>query len=305
MSVVQYIQHDAIDPIKWDHCIDQSPQGLIYAYTWYLNIMSPRWNALVLGDYDAVMPLTTRCKWGIHYLYQPAFCAELGVFFKDEMQSDIVRLFLDNIPPQYKYIDICLNRNNSTAITNDFLIPRNNFILSLSAEYADLQKNYTDNHSRNIKKAVNHHLTFHTDIHYEAAFQLIIASLKNIPSYSLKEWKQFEHLYQVAASKKSAICVGVTDAQSNLLSTVIFFHSHNTWFYLAAGTTNEGKKMGSAHFLVDSFIRLHAGSNTYLDFEGSDVPSVAFFYKGFGAENRPYTKMHINRLPVWVRWIKK
>ena len=32
-----------------------------------------KWDALVLDDYAAVMPLTWRRKYGTRYLYQPAF----------------------------------------------------------------------------------------------------------------------------------------------------------------------------------------------------------------------------------------
>jgi hypothetical protein len=38
------------------------------------------WDALIWGDYEFVMPLTPKRKWGITYLYQPTFCQQLGIF---------------------------------------------------------------------------------------------------------------------------------------------------------------------------------------------------------------------------------
>jgi hypothetical protein len=53
--------------------------------------------------------------------------------------------------------------------------------------------------------------------------------------------------------------------------------------------------------LIDSFIREHAGQALTLDFEGSNDPNVARFYKSFGAAECNYYKITINRLP----WIAK
>jgi len=58
--------------------------------------MADQWDALVLNDYEAVMPLTWNKKYGIHYLFQPFFCASLGVFAKKK--KDIVAPLLETYP---------------------------------------------------------------------------------------------------------------------------------------------------------------------------------------------------------------
>ena len=77
--MIKYFLHNKIDLVKWDSCIDQSLNGIVYAKSYYLNNMSPDWNALILGDYEAVMPVTWRKKWQIKYLAQPAFTQQLGL----------------------------------------------------------------------------------------------------------------------------------------------------------------------------------------------------------------------------------
>jgi len=42
-----------------------------------------------------------------------------------------------------------------------------------------------------------------------------------------------------------------------------------------------------------------------LDFEGSDIPSLAFFYSSFGAVEERYSAIKLNRLPGLVKWLKK
>jgi hypothetical protein len=42
-----------------------------------------------------------------------------------------------------------------------------------------------------------------------------------------------------------------------------------------------------------------------LDFEGSDIATVARFYAGFGAQQENYPVLQLNRLPWLFRWLKK
>jgi len=63
-GAIQYLTNHEIDKVKWDECINSASNGLIYAYSFYLDHMSKHWDALVLGDYNAVMPLTWNKKYG-------------------------------------------------------------------------------------------------------------------------------------------------------------------------------------------------------------------------------------------------
>jgi hypothetical protein len=42
-----------------------------------------------------------------------------------------------------------------------------------------------------------------------------------------------------------------------------------------------------------------------LDFEGSDIPGIADFYKGFGGLDEPYYFCKWNQLPWFYRIFKK
>ncbi|MGZ8544622.1 MAG: hypothetical protein ACXWV0_04965, partial [Flavisolibacter sp.] len=80
---IQYLEQSAINRTLWDQCIDKAGNGLVYAYSWYLDRMADHWDALVLNDYEMVMPLPCRRKYGFYYLYQPFLTAQLGLFGND------------------------------------------------------------------------------------------------------------------------------------------------------------------------------------------------------------------------------
>ena len=62
--------------------------------------------------------------------------------------------------------------------------------------------------------------------------------------------------------------------------------------------------MGTSHYLIDRFIFNNAGKNLLLDFEGSDLRNLAYFYSSFGSVHEAYPALRINRLPWWAKLFK-
>src|SRR5262245_52449819 len=105
-SNLQYLHRSEVDTIKWDQCINEAHNGLMYACSFFLDHMAGNWDALVLGDYEAVMPLPWRKKFGIYYLYQPFVTASLGVFSANAIDKELMETFLNSIPAKFKLIEI-------------------------------------------------------------------------------------------------------------------------------------------------------------------------------------------------------
>jgi len=149
---IHYLTHQQIDKDKWNARIDNSSNGLIYAYSYYLDHMAKNWDALVLGDYEAVMPLTWNKKYGIHYLYEPAFTASLGIF-GNGLNAKLINEFIEAIPSKFKLIEIDLNAGNKVDFPTGTAILRNNYVLNLNKPYKEIAEKYRENIRRNVKKA--------------------------------------------------------------------------------------------------------------------------------------------------------
>ena len=102
---IRYFKHKEIDKEKWDTCIDNASNSLIYAFSWYLDIVSPNWEALIAGDYHLVMPLPAKRKYGINYLFQPKYTQQLGVFGV-EPSIEPVSDFISKIPKKFIFVDL-------------------------------------------------------------------------------------------------------------------------------------------------------------------------------------------------------
>jgi hypothetical protein len=56
--------------------------------------------------------------------------------------------------------------------------------------------------------------------------------------------------------------------------------------------------------IIDQFIRKHAEEKITLDFEGSNIKSLARFYKSFGADELNYLRIKQNNLPGLLKLFK-
>jgi hypothetical protein len=301
---IKYLQYNEIDKEKWDACIANAPNGLIYAYSFYLDCMAKHWDGLVFGDYEAVMPLTWNKKYGFYYLYQPAFTASLGVFGKN-LNEWLIDDFIIAIPKKFKLIEISLNFGNIFSSPPPFINRSSNYILSLNRSYEELYKVFRDNHKRNINKAFQLGCTIAKKVSVDEIIKLNEIQLKQISGTKPEDYPNFKKLYEQLKAKGQAKTYAIVDPKNQILSSAVFFFSHHRAYYILVGNHPDGKTLGASHALIDAFIKDHAKQNLILDFEGSDIRNLAFFYEGFGATFEIFPVLKINKLPWYVRLFKK
>lgn len=305
--MIKHLTHSGIDKKKWDECIGHSFNGIVYGYSWYLDVVCPGWEALVEDDYQKVMPLTGRSKMGIHYLFQPFFTQQLGVFSKDKLSSADVKEFLSAIPSKYKLIEISLNTFNKPDAPEGFLLkPSLTHEMDLIASYETLHKQYSENTKRNLKKAIKSQLT----ISEAADVKEVIALFRGSKGKEVETLKDVHYttlvtLMRECMARGKAQVWGVNDKEGRLCAGAFFIESNGKVIFLFSGRSEEAKANGAMFFLIDRFIAANAQRNLVLDFEGSNDPDLARFYKGFGSKECVYLQVRKNILPPLIRWLKK
>lgn len=302
MHNIIYLKNKQIDKTKWDTCIATASNGLIYGYSYYLDAMSKHWDGLVLNNYKAVMPITWNRKYGIYYLYQPFFTASLGVF-GNNLSAEIVKQFLESIPVKYKYWDIYLNSGNLFTLPTFKFYQKSNYVLNLNNNYEKLTAAFSQNHIRNIKRAIKSGCTIHKNIPVIEVIRL--AKKQHFSSITNADYKNFQKLYEYLHSQKQATTYGVYNSKKELISSCVYFLSHNRAYYILVGNHPAGRTSGASHFLINTFIHDHANQNLLLDFEGSEINSLAEFYRKFGAKEEKYAAIKLNKLSPLLKLLRK
>jgi lipid II:glycine glycyltransferase (peptidoglycan interpeptide bridge formation enzyme) len=298
--MIRYEKHQNIDKNKWDECISNSYNGVIYAYSWYLDTVCPEWDAMIDNDYIKVFPLTWRKKSGIYYLYQPCFTQQLGIFSSGLLTPKDTELFLKNIPLKFRYAEINLNIFNKTEDLPFRFIPQKTHLLDLIESYDKIALDYSTNLKRNLKTAEKQGLSINVDVPASQIIKLFSENRgKQIATLGDDDYAILENLFEKCSQNNMAVALGVYDKDSVLCAGAIFIASHSKVIFLFSGTSQEARNTGAMHFLIDHFIRKNAQRNLTLDFEGSNDSNLARFYKSFGAKECTYMMFVKNDLP-WV-----
>lgn len=311
--MIKYLQNHEISKTKWDACIKESVNGMVYPNSWYLDIVAEDWEALVEDDYERVFPLTTGKKWGIDYLYQPVFSQQLGLFSKSVLSEETVGNFLDSIPSKYKFIEINLNTFNKVDSEKYNIQEWHTYELDLINSYGHIHKNYSTNLKRNLKKAGQANLSLVKNIKPDEIIKLFRDNRgKTITSLLDDDYVKLHRLSYQGIYKGIINAYSVYTENNQLCAAVIFVKSKSKIIFLFSGLSEEGKKCNAMAFLINSYIKEHSQQNLTLDFEGSNDPNLARFYKSFGSKLCTYPHIKINRLPIYlnlpfqiIKWYRK
>jgi len=303
--MIHFLNRSEIDETRWNDCIRQSPSGLPYAYTWYLDSVSDQWDGLIADDYEIVFPLVWRKRFLIHYLFQPFFTQQLGAFSGKNLDETILKSLLDAIPSRYCFIEINVNYLNLVKPSGFEILPRTNLCLALNHPYDKLRSSYHENAQRNIHKAEKRNLNIRCDLTAGIVIEFFKANTGiKIPEMGEYNYEHLHKLIDAASQRGMGSAIGVFDESDNLLATGFFVISEKRIINLLPSIDDEGKNAGAGFYLVDHIVKKYAGSGKVLDFEGSMIQPIARFYKSFGAVEQGYWKLRRNNLPWLIRWIK-
>ena len=296
---VLHLRHNDIDRSRWDATIARSLCDLPYAYSWYLDVVCPHWEALATEDYAFVMPLPLKKKWGISYLIHPIWVQQLGIFSAQEVTADIFDAFRCRIP--YLVYDFNINYLNKDCILSRCLL-KTNLIIPYNEDINTIRKGYNSNTKRNIAKAHKVGLTIRS-VEIE---QFVALWKAENPTMRWDLHSTIQPLVEAAFSQLSTLnsqlsihLLGVYK-DDQLIASLFGIQTRERFIYLIPVSNQAGKEHSAMFLLVDYILEnICCSLGLTFDCAGSMIPGVARFYQGFGAIDQPYASISRCR-PQWL-----
>ena len=298
---VTYLSRAEIDVLKWDSCVNSHlTTDTVFARHWFLDSCCKEWNAVIIDDYRAVLPLPVRRKFGINYAYPPFFASRLG-FFGDELTQQEIDTALDVVAKKFKWADLIFNADISYKKGN--IVSHKTYILDLHSDYVTVRKNYRESHRRNCKKGQEENLKIVFDANPKEIIDLFRNNRGKEASVKYKDsdYSNLLNIISLLQEKKTVEVLGVCNREGVLCAGAFFPFWKGKYYFLFSGRSTD-KQSRSLYFLIDNFIRHHVAENRFLDFNGSNNPDIARFYAGFGAKAHTFNQLIINRLNIIQRF---
>ena len=300
MLYVRHLRNQTIDRVAYDACVEAAPNGLVYGLSWWLDVVSPGWEALVLDDYRAVLPLPVKRRYGIRFVEQALFCQRLGIFSRKKPSAVERRAFAENLRAGFPLVTrLCLD---ASSLADELPAEtRQTHCLDLSQPYSGIRDGYNPDRRQNLKRAetagweIQHSQNIRPLVEWFRCFH----ARNIVGGVAPSAYRTLENLFlETERRGLSTLWYAVKNGQPE--AGIWFVTYKNRVFFLFNAATPAGRQGNARTFLLDSFFRENADRDLVFDFESPEVPSIAGFYESFGAKREAYVTMSYNQLPFWM-----
>jgi len=251
-------------------------------------------------------------KIGFSIYRNAPFTPHIGPFLKIDAQnySNVISKyrealllmadFLDNI--KYSIISISLDKNIIDAlpfIWKKFkVVPGYTYILDFDRSLDDIYKNITAERRNDIKKGVKDELIVEKTNDYNIVKSLVMKTF-------LRQKKEINKdiidkiLFNFANSNNSFAFA--TFKNKKPISAVFCVYDKQTSYYLLGGYDVEDKHHGAGPLAIWESIKYAKEIGLkFFDFEGSMVPQIEKYFRGFGGKLTPYYRINKAKLHIEI-----
>ncbi len=300
--MIKYIKRTVLDLEKYNTCIEKSVQSNVFAFSWYLDIVCDNWDVLVLNNYEAVMPIPLRKKYGIKYVYPPFWLLQLGVFSLDKEQG--IKPFLTVLFDKFKSVELRLNSKNLKLESSNLILKKMQY-LSLENNYDSIYKEYKKDRKKDLKKAVNQDLTEKWNDNPEQLITLFKNNVgKRTPYIVEKDYVNLLKLINECIKNRVGEILSIYDAKNNLVASGFFLKNNDEVSILVSSTDFKNRKNGANTFLIDRAIYKYQKNFETFNFGGSSMPTIANYFLSFGGFSADYQQIKYNKLPLLLKLFK-
>lgn len=304
---MQFIIPTQKQKLLWDKLVSDSPQANIYSLSWYLDcVTNNSWGIITNTEFSTGLPIAFKKRTGYKNVYQPFYT----MFF------DVINP-LGEIDDYLKIIQNDFHKIHITTQSNCGKLKTKSRVRQEMALDENFAKNYSENASRQIKKAVKANLSF--GFHSNA--KEVVSIFKNNKGAELKEYKASDfkklgELIELCIKHKNGFCAHAT-YNDEVLASGFFITYQNRIVFLKGGITEEGKKVGAMYFLMNKVMEEAVKRSTkYLvlstqyslltfDFGGSNNKNVGDFYRKLGGKDVAYFEIDIDKRNIFQKVIGK
>lgn len=171
-------------------------------------------------------------------------------------------------------------------------ITRYTYVIENTQDMDQVEKNYSSNVRKNIRKSKKQVHICEADISVETFYEInqmsFMRQKKEIP-YSLDFVKS---IYEAGKKNQAVKIMAAEDQEGNIHSAAFLVWDEESVYYLLNGTNPEFKNSQANCFLIHESIKLASSMRKKFDFEGSVIKSIEKAFREYGGVRKPYFRIY-------------
>ncbi|MCF2219202.1 hypothetical protein H9Q08_07780 [Chryseobacterium sp. PS-8] len=279
--MIRRLIYNEIDFEKYSKCLENSAQRKYSASKDFLDITSGKqWELLVYNDYEAVMPVPFVKKIGFKIVINPKLCQQLGIFSNiDDVK--INDLFLSFLEKKYNIWYYGFNDKNTFS---KLLKRRKNFLI-YPDNYEIVRQKYSPKRKRKLR--LDDDILRKSEVREVSIFNAWEFISKNLIGAKDEKDKNsflqiFTDLEKAGYLKLKAFFYGTA-----IINLIAVYSDDKTIALLGTFNDKDHVKLSGSSFIIDNVICENIQTKIF-DFEGSDIPAIEEFFRGFRPELKSY-----------------
>lgn len=277
--MMRRLKYNEIDFDKYTQCLENSEQRNWYAKKEVLDQLSGNWEIIMYGDYEAVLPVPLRKKFGITFVIMPLFCQQLGIF----SQKDNVKIndqFLKFLKRKYKVFSYSFNHQNSLS---EILVKKKNYIIPIS-DYPTLRRKKYFKGRKSTAKCAQHLHYRQIELNSEH-INFIENNFKGITKQT--DINRFRN-YMNFLRQNNALQLCAAYLEEKLINVAVLVSENNQISLLGLINDETYRNENGPSFLIDKILSLYIHEKQF-NFMGSNIRGIEVFFKSFGGELQEYS----------------
>lgn len=279
--MIKRLKYHEIDFEKYAQCLENSAQRKYSATKQFLDISSDKkWELLVYKDYEAVMPVPYVFKTKIKIVHNPMLCQQLGIFSRED-NVEINEQFLSFLEKNYLIRIYTFNEFNHFKTT---LKSKKNFLI-LPDNYETVYSKYSPKRKRKLR--LDEEVVKNSDIKNISFSQAESFIKENFLGANKEEdvgsfISIFKNMFEANCLNFSAFYLN-----QRIINIIVTYFDDFTVALLGTFNDKESVKVAGSSVIINRCIEENISTKIF-DFEGSELPNVEEFFRGFRPELRPY-----------------
>lgn len=289
-------------------------EGSIFNSTEWLSIYGE--NISIYGIFDNAEKLIggfyffIQKKFGITFCKTPPFSPSIGLFYinkssntsnKLTFDKKIISAFVDFLDAQNYQLKVLAMPHHCEDMQPFYwkkykVIPNYTYLINLEETAESISNAMSPERRNDIKKAEKDNIEIRKTENMIVVKELVIKTFER-QSSEISESFLNKILFDFATAENSFAFVAYSDNKP--ISSAFCIHDTKTAYYLLGGYDNSLKHNGAGPLALRQC--LHYAKEIGLkefDFEGSMIPAVEKYFRGFGGKLTPYYFVNKGILPI-------